>query len=88
MRDGGHMYNKLTHALLLTLVSVYILYIAYTLMEKALSGANEMPLSAAIVFACVFVAGAIFALIYAWKLWRQSRKDEKTQKDKSNDIKE
>jgi len=81
------MNNKRTHAILMALVGAYIIYIAYSLMEKALSGANEMPMPAAIAFSAVFVSGGIGAIVYALKIWKQAMREEESQKDEVNDIK-
>lgn len=78
--------NKATHAMLLALVGAYILYLACMLIQKALSGANEMPMAAAIAFTAVFVSGGIGAIAYALKIWKQVKREE-SQKDEVNDIK-
>lgn len=80
------MNSKRTHAILMALVGAYIIYIAYSLMNKALSGANEMPMAAAIAFTAVFVSGGIGAIAYALKIWKQVKREE-SQKDEVNDIK-
>ena len=80
------MNSKRTHAILMALVGAYIIYIAYSLMNKALSGANEMPMAAAIAFTAVFVSGRIGAIAYALKIWKQVKREE-SQKDEVNDIK-
>lgn len=81
------MKDKKTHSILLAFVGAYILYIVYMLMEKALSGANEMPFWAAIAFSCVFAACGVGVIIYAWRLWSQAKREENSQKDEMNDIK-
>ena len=53
------MKNKNTHAMLLTLVGGYILYIAYHLLENLLAGADDMPQGAAIAAIAVFAVAGI-----------------------------
>lgn len=79
--------NKATHAMLLALVGAYILYLACMLIQKALKSANEMPVGAAIAFSCVFAVGGVGVLLYAWRLWKQSKKETENHKDDKNDIK-
>lgn len=67
------MRNKSTHAMLLTLVGGYILYIAYHLLENLLSGANDMSQGAAIAAIAIFAVGGIAVLLYAWKCWKEAK---------------
>ncbi|MBE5803571.1 MAG: hypothetical protein E7316_03565 [Clostridiales bacterium] len=81
------MKNQNTHALLLTLVGGYILYIAYQLLDGLLAGKDEMPLAAAIAAIAVFVIGGIGVLIYAWKLWRDAGKQDETEPEDETTLK-
>lgn len=80
------MKNKNTHAMLLMLVGGYILYIAYHLLENLLSGADDMPLSAAIAAIAVFAVGGIAVLVYAWKCWKEAKKEEKNGQNEEDDA--
>ncbi|MBQ6716200.1 MAG: hypothetical protein IJN21_06740 [Clostridia bacterium] len=79
--------NKSVHSMLLALVGAYVIYLGGSILQKALSGAEEMPMWAAIVAFVVFLIGGISVLAYAWKIWRDEKREENTQKDKMNDIK-
>ena len=79
------MKNKSTHAMLLTLVGGYILYIAYHLLENLLSGADDMPRGAAIAAIAVFAAGGIAVLLYAWKCWKEAKAEEKKEQNEEEE---
>lgn len=68
------MKNDKTHALLLALVGGYILYLAYQIFSNQQGGAGDMPLAAAIAVIVLFAAGGLFALAYAWRLYRNADK--------------
>ena len=80
------MKNKNTHAMLLTLVGGYILYIAYHLLENLLSGVNDMPRGAAIAAMIFFAAAGIAVLLYAWKCWREAKKEEQKEQENEDDA--
>lgn len=71
------MKNKNTHSMLLTLVGGYVLYIAYHLFENLRSGAEDMPRGVAIAAIAVFAVAGLAVIAYAWKLWRESKREEK-----------
>lgn len=78
------MKNQNTHAMLLALVGGYVLYIAWQLLDGLLAGKDEMPQAAAIAAIAVFTVGGIGVLCYAWKLWKDAKKqDEKEPEDES-----
>lgn len=84
------MKNKNTHAMLLTLVGGYILYIAYHLLENLLAGADDMPQGAAIAAIAVFAVAGIAVLLYAWKCWKEAKAEEKNaqnEEEESDGIK-
>ena len=79
------MKNKNTHAILLTLVGGYILYIAYLLLEKHLSGTNEMAPALAIAFVAFFALGGAAVLVYAWRCWKEAKEEEKNPQNEADD---
>ena len=84
------MKNKNTHAMLLTLVGGYILYIAYHLLENLLSGVNDMPQGAAVAAIVVFAVAGIAVLLYAWRCWKEAKEEAKNahnEEEESDGIK-
>lgn len=79
--------NPQTHALLLTLVGGYVLYIAYHLFENLQSGSGDMPVPAAIAAIAVFAAAGVGVLLYAYKVYRSAPKDDDPADDDPNKLK-
>ena len=71
------MKNPRTHATLLSLVSGYLLYLAWLLLDKYRIGAQEMPPALNILAVAVFALGGLGTLVYASLIYRKARREEK-----------
>ncbi|MBE5788111.1 MAG: hypothetical protein E7325_00435 [Clostridiales bacterium] len=78
-------YNPNIHATLLAAVGAYLLYLAWTLLDKYRSGANEMDPFWNIAAVIVFALGGLGTIWYAWTVYRKSRREEKEKDAGNND---
>ena len=69
------MKNQSVHATMLLLVGGYVLYLAYQIFDALRLGKDEMPLPLAVAAIVLFVLAGIGVLIYAWKVWQDSRRE-------------
>ena len=70
------MRNEKTHSALLGLVGGFVLILAYELLQKYLSGSDEMPGAVFIIAIAVFTLGGIGTIYYAWICYRNWKREE------------
>lgn len=75
--------NK-THAMLLALVGVYVLYIAYRLFSGLRSGEGDITGFLAIALIAFFALAGIGIFLYAWRVWK-TKPDETQKRDDGAD---
>lgn len=83
-----NMQNEKIHSIMLALVGGYLLYLAYQLFDKYRTGTEEMPGIVFILAIAVFAAGGIGTMLWAWRIYRQQRNDEREKSEKEKDQKE
>lgn len=64
------------HAMLLTLVGGYVLFIAWNLLDRLRAGAEDMPRWTSILFIAVFGLAGLAVLAYAYIVWKKAEKKE------------
>ena len=63
-------------ATLLALAGGYMIYLAWDIWHTWQNGGTTMAGWTGILFAVFFLAAGVAVLIFAWKVWRKSRKEE------------
>ena len=60
-----------TAAIFRALISVYIIYLAWSILRGVLDGSSPIPVWAGWLAAIVFTAAAAAFGVYTWKTWRR-----------------
>ena len=83
------MNNGKNRASLLGVVGVYLLYLSYELFQGRNDPNTTMTPIAGILFIALFVISAAGILIYAVRVWRDSKRDDDRQppRDDQNSMK-
>ena len=68
------MQKQNIHAMLLTLVGGYLLFIAWNLLDRLNGGSEDMPGWAFILFIAVFALAGLGVLVYAYLVWKKAEK--------------
>ena len=79
------MQKQNIHAMLLTLVGGYMLFIAWNLLDKLRAGSGDMPRWAFILFIAVFGLAGLAVLVYAYLVWKKAEKKEDENEDQESD---
>lgn len=68
------MKQDKTRASLMAIVSAYMFYLAYQLFQGRDEADGAMSPAARIAFIVLFVAAGVAVGVYAWNIWKQSKK--------------
>ena len=60
-----------TAATLRAVISVYVIYLGWTVLKGVLNGSSPVPVWVGWLVAIVFTAAAIAFGVYTWKTWRR-----------------
>ncbi len=71
------MNNQKTRAALLGVVAVYLLFAAFKIYEGRMDPGNNVAPVVMIIIAVLFFLIAAGLLVYAWKSWMRSDREEK-----------
>ena len=70
------MKNGTMRSSLLALVGVYMLYLAWELIDGMRNGASSMAPAVSVLFAVLFAAAGIFIFLYTWRVWKEEKRRE------------
>ena len=79
------MNNGKTRSSLMAIVAAYLLYTAYELYQGRGNPDTTMTAPVMYLFIALFALAAAGLLVYAWRLWRQSGKQEEEKPPASED---
>ena len=79
------MNNGKTRASLLAIAAVYLLHLAYELFQDRGNTETTMSPAARILFIVLFAAAAAGLLIYAYRIWQNSKKEQPPPQQKDED---
>ncbi len=79
------MVNNQTKSLIYYMVSAYVGYMAFNIMNNRIHGDNTIAWPLAIIITAVMAAGVIGVAIYATRLWKKKSDDDVTSEDNNED---
>jgi len=79
------MNNGQTRSSLMAIVAAYLLYTAWQLFQGRNDPESSMSPVLLYLFVVFFVVAAVGLFIYAWKIWKNSKKEEEEEKQARKD---
>ena len=74
------MNNPNVHSTLLALVGAYVLSIAWDFFADLREGTTTMSRGLTAGLAVFFALAGLFVILYAWKVWRDGKKEKPEEK--------